>query len=102
MGILRTDKLSGLETPTPVTGSVSFDGSGGTYLSAGSSNDFAFATGAFTIEAWINIPANVSERNILSTRETSGTVNGWSYSIQKSSCIYGLTFYSNFYIFNNI
>jgi hypothetical protein len=28
MGILRTDKISGLETPTAVTGSVSFDGSG--------------------------------------------------------------------------
>ena len=28
MGILRTDKISGLETPTAVTGSVVFDGSG--------------------------------------------------------------------------
>ena len=27
MGILRTDKISGLETPTAVTGSVNFDGS---------------------------------------------------------------------------
>ena len=26
MGILRTDKISGLETPTAVTGSVLFDG----------------------------------------------------------------------------
>ena len=26
MGILRTDKISGLETPTAVTGSVNFDG----------------------------------------------------------------------------
>ena len=26
MGILRTDKISGLETPTAVTGSVYFDG----------------------------------------------------------------------------
>ena len=28
MGILRTDKISGLETPTAVTGSVVFDGDG--------------------------------------------------------------------------
>ena len=28
MGILRTDKISGLETPTAVTGSVEFDGTG--------------------------------------------------------------------------
>ena len=28
MGILRTDKISGLETPTAVTGSVVFDGTG--------------------------------------------------------------------------
>ena len=33
MGILRTDKISGLETPTAVTGSVEFDGTGKDYHS---------------------------------------------------------------------
>ena len=52
MGILRTNTLSGLETPTPVTGSVSFDGTGD-YLSLASSGDFAFGTGDFTWESWV-------------------------------------------------
>ena len=51
MGILRTDTISGLETPTPVTGSVVFDGAED-YLSLASSGDFAFGTGDFTIELW--------------------------------------------------
>ena len=52
MGILRTDKISGLETPTPVTGSVLFDGTGD-YLTIASTGDFAFGTGDFTIEMFV-------------------------------------------------
>jgi len=52
MGILRTDKISGLETPTPVTGSVSFDGTGD-YLATEVSNDFALGTNDFTFEMWV-------------------------------------------------
>ncbi len=51
MGILRVDKLSGLETPTAVTGSVSFDGSGD-YLQITPDEDFAFGNSDFTIETW--------------------------------------------------
>ena len=51
MGILRTNTLSGLETPTPVTGSVSFDGTGD-YLSV-PSTELKFANADFTIECWI-------------------------------------------------
>jgi hypothetical protein len=50
MGILRTNEISGLETPTPVTGSVYFDGDGD-YLSLASSTDFSFSHD-FTVEAW--------------------------------------------------
>ena len=53
MGILRTDTISGLETPTPVTGSVSFDGND--HLSIGSAGDFNFLhNGAtdWTVEFW--------------------------------------------------
>lgn len=53
MGILRTDKISGLETPTPVTGSVAFDGND--HLSIGSAGDFNFLhNGAtdWTVEFW--------------------------------------------------
>ena len=48
MGILRTDKISGLETPTAVTGSVFFDGTND-YLRI-TSNDFSYGTGDFTWE----------------------------------------------------
>ena len=51
MGILRTDKISGLETPTAVTGSVYFDGTGKA-VSFPAGNDFAYGTGDFTIEGW--------------------------------------------------
>ena len=52
MGILRTDKISGLETPTAVTGSVVFDGTGDN-LTLAASTDFAWGTGDFTWEAWV-------------------------------------------------
>ena len=51
MGILRTDKISGLETPTAVTGSVLFDGVDDD-LQIADSNDFTFAKNDFTIEFW--------------------------------------------------
>ena len=53
MGILPTDKISGLETPTAVTGSVAFDGNDN--LSIGSAGDFNFLhNGAtdWTVEFW--------------------------------------------------
>ena len=51
MGILRTDKISGLETPTAVTGSVLFDGTNDD-LEIADSADFTFAKNDFTIEFW--------------------------------------------------
>ena len=51
MGILRTDKISGLETPTAVTGSVVFDGTGD-YLELADSEDWYFGSGNFTVEGW--------------------------------------------------
>ena len=62
MGILRTDKISGLEKPTAVTGSVVFDGDGD-YLDVGASSDFAFGTGDFTIEGWVNISSFALNNN---------------------------------------
>jgi hypothetical protein len=52
MGILRVNKVSGLEAPTPVTGSVSFDGSGDA-LTVPAGTDFAYGTGDFTVESWV-------------------------------------------------
>ena len=55
MGILRTDKISGLETPTPVTGSVYFDGTGDE-LSINAFTGLEMDSGNFTIEMWLYVP----------------------------------------------
>lgn len=39
------------------TGSIAFDGVSGTYLATANQSTFAFGTGNFTIEGWINAPA---------------------------------------------
>ena len=55
MGILRTDTISGLETPTPVTGSVSFDGDArndNLNMSA-DYGDLDFQNTDFTFESWV-------------------------------------------------
>ncbi len=53
MGILRTDKISGLETPTAVTGSVVFDGTGDYVTSS------AFhISDSWTMEFWFNTSVN--------------------------------------------
>ena len=54
MGILRTDKISGSEKPTAVTGSVSFDGND--HLEIGAAGDFNFLHNAlsdWTAEFWV-------------------------------------------------
>ena len=54
MGILRTDKISGLETPTTVTGSVYFDGTGDYLAVTPIDNSFVnWWESDFTVEAWI-------------------------------------------------
>jgi len=53
MGILRTNEISGLETPTPVTGSVVFDGDGD-YLDIGAFH----ISDSWTMEFWFNTSVN--------------------------------------------
>ena len=79
MGILRTDTISGLETPTPVTGSVSFDGSGD-YLSLASSNDFAYGTYDFTWEGWLYVENFDSGKYILDHGTNVGIIEIFSSS----------------------
>ena len=50
MGILRTDRVSGLGGANAITGSVKFFGSN--YISVGKSSDFALGTGDWTVEYW--------------------------------------------------
>ena len=79
MGILRTDKISGLETPTPVTGSVVFDGTGD-YLSLASSNDFAYGTGDFTWEGWFYVENFDSGKYVLDHGTNVGIIEIFSSS----------------------
>jgi len=72
MGILRTDKISGLETPTAVTGSVYFDGTGD-YLSIASSSDFTFGTGDFTVELYVNATNFTNRGTFYDSRAVGGT-----------------------------
>ena len=56
MGILRTDRVSGLGGANAIKGSVNFTGSryAESYFDIDASTDFAFGTGDFTIECWVN------------------------------------------------
>ena len=65
MGILRTDKISGLETPTAVTGSVSFDGTDDAFeIIADHGDTFDFSKNDFTVECWIYPVSEVGEIQI--------------------------------------
>ena len=62
MGILRTDKISGLETPTAVTGSVDFDGND--HLSIGNPGNFNFLHNGksdWTVEFWAKTGATTRQ-----------------------------------------
>ena len=62
MGILRVDKISGLETPTAVTGSVDFDGND--HLSIGNPGNFNFLHNGksdWTVEFWAKTGATTRQ-----------------------------------------
>ena len=69
MGILRTDRVSGLGGANAITGSVFFGRNGvpatasGNWLTLFSEEDFKFGTGDFTIEAWIYYTGTTSSSN---------------------------------------
>ena len=76
MGILRTDKISGLETPTAVTGSVEFDGNGD-YLRIPANTDFALGTGDWTVE-WFAYPTSETQyqRHFYLEGSSSSNIDG--------------------------
>ena len=81
MGILRTDTISGLEAPTPVTGSVLFDGTGDYLQTTTNVSDFQFGSGDFTIESWVYKSTNGSNNyDGLCAYGDSGT-QGWFLEI---------------------
>ena len=83
MGILRTDKISGLEKPTAVTGSIEFDGND--HLEIGSAGDFNFLHNAlsdWTAECWVN-SGDDGRQFVFGTGASSAQV-GFSLSIMST------------------
>ena len=73
MGILRSDRVSGLGGANAINGSVFFGGdleTNGNYLAVGDSDDFNFGSGDFTIECWVYADA-------LSTNNFEGIIGQW-------------------------
>ena len=78
MGILRTDRITGLGGANAITGSTFFgngNGTAGNYLriETGTTDDFAFGTGDFTIEFWFNRIALSVQQHFYDFRGTTNT-----------------------------
>ena len=75
MGILRTDRVSGLGGANAITGSAKFFGSN--YISVGKSSDFALGTGDWTVEYWAYPSSIVSyQRHFYLIGSSSGNIDG--------------------------
>ena len=78
MGILRADRVTGLGGANAITGSTFFgngNGTAGNYLriETGTTDDFAFGTGDFTIEFWFNRIALSVQQHFYDFRGTTNT-----------------------------
>jgi hypothetical protein len=88
MGVLRSDRVSGLGGANAINGSVHFQGGDGSndtawikYIDAGVSEDYNFGTGDFTVECWIN-------RKVVNNDDTI-----WGSTLAEASS--GFTWYFN-------
>ena len=96
MGILRTDRVTGLGGANAIKGSVNFTGSKNaeTYFDIDASTDFAFGTGDFTIECWINFTHDDSDgyyKRVYMTDGPTGNASGnFQIAIAPSSGVVNL------------
>ena len=88
MANLRANRIVSTTGSNAITGSVEFDGTGD-YLSLSSSSDFAFGTGDFTVEGFINRSTLAETDNVIDCR--NGSSGGWKVQIESDGDI---SFYS--------
>ncbi len=80
------------------TGAMYFDGTGD-YLTMPSSNNFAFGTGNFTVEAWIYLQGTTGHKTIFSTR-SGAIVDAAAFTIGLYPTTNTLYYFSDNYYFN--
>ena len=90
-----TNNATITRTGTPIQGSVNPFGSnwsnyfnGSSYLTMASNSSFAFGTGDFTVEGWINPTSLPTYCTICSTRTSSGTTAGWNIGVSSSGQLF--------------
>jgi len=91
MGILRTDKISGLETPTAVTGSVNFPGSDDYITAPANTPELLLGDADFTIEGWF-YKTNTGQQDAFGLYETANNRRSYLLTISDSNT----TFYYNY------
>ena len=91
MGILRTDRVSGLGGANAIKGSVFFGGKGS--IEGPASDDFKFAAGGdFTVEAWVNANEFTNAAAIVACWDQTGATGGeggdsWLLNISTSGVL---------------
>ena len=87
MGILRTDKISGLEKPTAVTGSVNFPGSDDYITAPANTPELLLGDADFTIEGWF-YKTNTGQQDAFGLYETANNRRSYLLTVGDSSTIF--------------
>ena len=99
MGILRSDRITGLGGANAITGSTFFgnssaDGNNGNsgdslIIETGTTDDFAFGTGDFTIEFWFNRVLSTHQQHFYDFRGTTNTNTVMLYMVNNVMYYFG-------------
>ena len=87
MGILRTDKISGLETPTAVTGSVNFPGSDDYITAPANTPELLLNDNDFTIEGWF-YKTNTGQQDAFGLYNTASNRRSYLLTVSDSATIF--------------
>ena len=87
MGILRTDKISGLETPTAATGSVNFPGSDDYITAPANTPELLLNDNDFTIEGWF-YKTNTGQQDAFGLYNTASNRRSYLLTVSDSATIF--------------